>query len=58
MNVPKPLPGRKMPPLAIVVSLTTPEPVSAPPEFTVVPEDDAIEPITLRNPPLTVVLPV
>ncbi len=58
MKVPKPLPGRKMPPLAIVVSPTMPEPVSAPPLLTVVLEEEAIEPITLRKPPSTVVFPV
>ena len=57
-NVPRPLPGRKMPPVAIVVLPTVPAPVSAPPRFTVVRLDDAIEPSTSRKPPNTVVVPV
>jgi len=53
-----PLPGAKMPPLAIVVLPTVPMPVSAPPAFTVVRLDDAMEPSTCRKPPLTIVVPV
>src|SRR4029077_6560355 len=44
MNVPGLLPGRKMPPGAIRVLPTVPAPLSAPPAFTVVRTDDAIEP--------------
>jgi hypothetical protein len=47
-----------MPPVAIVVLPTVPAPVSAPPAFTVVSDEDAIEPSTSRKPPFTVVVPV
>ena len=52
-----PLPGAKMPPLAMVVLPTAPVPVSFAPRFTVV-GDDAIEPSTSRMPALTTVAPV
>src|ERR1700736_5481965 len=53
-----PLPGRKMPPLAIVVLPKVPAPVSEPLAITVVSRDEAIEPSTSRTPPNTVVVPV
>ena len=53
-----PLPGRKMPPPAIVVLPTVPAPVSAALAFTVVRPDEAIEPATSRTPPFTAVVPV
>ena len=58
VDVPEPLPGTKMPPLAIVVFPTAPAPVSAPPAFTVVSGEETIEPSTSRKPPFTVVVPV
>lgn len=51
------LPGASVPP-AIVVSPTVPLPPSVPPGSTVVSDDDAIEPLTDRMPPLTAVAPV
>jgi hypothetical protein len=55
--VPIELPGDSVPPL-IVVLPTMPLPPSVPPAFTVVIEDDAIEPFTDKVPPLTMVRPV
>jgi hypothetical protein len=51
-----PLPGANTPPL-IVVMPTEPVPFSVPPAFTVVIDEDAIEPLTVSVPPLIVVAP-
>jgi hypothetical protein len=51
-------PGTRKPPLLTTVEPTVPLPSSAAPLFTVVRLDDAIEPFTIKAPPLTVVAPV
>ena len=52
-----PLLNRRRPPL-IVIEGSVPVPPSVPPEFTVTPLEDAIEPFTISAPALTVVGPV
>ena len=51
------LPGASVPP-SMRVSPTTPLPPSVPPAFTVVSDDEAMEPFTDNVPPLIVVAPV
>jgi hypothetical protein len=53
-----PAPGAKMPPLLMSVFPTVPMPPSAPPIFTRVRLELVIEPLTIRVPPLTSVVPV
>ena len=54
---PPALPGARMPPVMAVLP-TVPLPASVPPAFTVVSDDNAVEPSTIRLPALTVVAPV
>src|SRR2546421_373351 len=62
--VPIDVPGDSVPPLSIVVDETVPVPASVPPELTVAPLDDAIDPFTasvpalMGTPPAKVLLPV
>ena len=51
-------PGTRKLPVLTTVEPTVPLPRSAAPLFTVVRLDDAIEPFTIKAPPLTLVAPV
>jgi len=50
-------PGTRKPPALICVFPIVPAPLSSPPPFTVVSAEEAIEPSTIRAPPLIVVGP-